>query len=32
MSQFSIYFVRHGQTFFNLYNRMLGWADSPLTE
>ncbi|WP_047999106.1 histidine phosphatase family protein [Lactiplantibacillus herbarum] len=32
MSQFSIYFVRHGQTFFNLYNRMQGWSDSPLTE
>mgnify|MGYP001172346015 FL=1 len=32
MAQFSIYFVRHGQTFFNLYNRMQGWSDSPLTE
>ncbi|MFB9768913.1 histidine phosphatase family protein [Lactiplantibacillus modestisalitolerans] len=31
MAQFSIYFVRHGQTFFNLYNRMQGWSDSPLT-
>lgn len=32
MAQFSIYFVRHGQTFFNLYNRMQGWSDSPLTD
>ncbi|ETY75056.1 histidine phosphatase family protein [Lactiplantibacillus fabifermentans] len=32
MSKFSIYFVRHGQTFFNLYNRMQGWSDSPLTD
>ena len=32
MSKFSIYFVRHGQTYFNLYNRMQGWSDSPLTD
>lgn len=32
MSKFSIYFVRHGQTYFNLFNRMQGWSDSPLTE
>lgn len=32
MSQFSIYFVRHGQTYFNLFNRMQGWSDSPLTD
>jgi broad specificity phosphatase PhoE len=31
MSKFSIYLVRHGQTYFNLYNRMQGWSDSPLT-
>lgn len=31
MSKFSIYFVRHGQTFYNLFNRMQGWSDSPLT-
>ncbi|MBZ2406330.1 MAG: histidine phosphatase family protein [Liquorilactobacillus hordei] len=29
---FTIYFVRHGQTIFNHYNRMQGWCDSPLTE
>lgn len=32
MSQFSIYFVRHGQTIFNVFNRMQGWSDSPLTD
>lgn len=26
------YFVRHGQTYLNRYNRMQGWADAPLTE
>ncbi|WP_412989825.1 histidine phosphatase family protein [Pediococcus siamensis] len=32
MKTFDVYFVRHGQTFFNRYNRMQGWSDSPLTE
>ncbi|AVK99478.1 histidine phosphatase family protein [Pediococcus inopinatus] len=32
MKTFEVYFVRHGQTFFNRYNRMQGWSDSPLTE
>ena len=27
----NVYFVRHGQTYLNLYNRMQGWADGPLT-
>lgn len=26
-----VYFVRHGETFFNLYHRMQGWSDTPLT-
>lgn len=26
-----VYLVRHGQTYFNRYNKMQGWADSPLT-
>ncbi len=26
------YLVRHGQTYLNLYNRVQGWIDSPLTE
>lgn len=28
---YSIYLVRHGQTYFNKYNKIQGWADSPLT-
>lgn len=27
-----IYFVRHGQTIFNLYDRVQGWSDTPLTK
>lgn len=27
-----LYLVRHGQTYFNLYNRLQGWSNSPLTE
>lgn len=26
-----VYFVRHGQTIFNLYDRVQGWSDTPLT-
>ncbi|AUJ32797.1 MAG: histidine phosphatase family protein [Liquorilactobacillus nagelii] len=26
-----IYFVRHGETYFNRLNRMQGWSDTPLT-
>ncbi|EHL98514.1 phosphoglycerate mutase family protein [Lentilactobacillus parafarraginis F0439] len=26
------YLVRHGQTYMNLYNKVQGWIDSPLTE
>ncbi|MFD0898660.1 histidine phosphatase family protein [Loigolactobacillus binensis] len=32
MTELTVYLVRHGQTYFNRYNRMQGWADSPLTE
>ncbi|MDO4902743.1 MAG: histidine phosphatase family protein [Limosilactobacillus sp.] len=28
----TVYFVRHGQTYLNKYNRVQGWADAPLTE
>ncbi|MFT8392486.1 MAG: histidine phosphatase family protein [Liquorilactobacillus ghanensis] len=28
---FTVYFVRHGQTMFNYFQRMQGWSDSPLT-
>ncbi|ANJ68654.1 histidine phosphatase family protein [Latilactobacillus curvatus] len=31
MKRITLYLVRHGQTFFNRYNRMQGWSDSPLT-
>lgn len=27
----TVYFVRHGQTYLNLYNRIQGWSDAPLT-
>ncbi|MFC0265364.1 histidine phosphatase family protein [Alloscardovia macacae] len=27
-----LYLVRHGQTYFNVYNRLQGWSNSPLTE
>lgn len=26
-----VYFVRHGQTYLNRYNRIQGWSDAPLT-
>lgn len=28
---YSIYLVRHGQTYLNRYNKIQGWSDSPLT-
>ena len=27
----SFYFVRHGETYFNFYDRMQGWSNAPLT-
>lgn len=27
----TVYFVRHGQTYLNQYNRIQGWSDAPLT-
>ncbi|PJM73021.1 histidine phosphatase family protein [Bifidobacterium primatium] len=29
---FHLHLVRHGQTYFNRYNRLQGWSNSPLTE
>ncbi|MBM7616851.1 putative phosphoglycerate mutase [Weissella uvarum] len=29
---FTLYLVRHGQTYLNKYGRMQGWSDAPLTE
>lgn len=28
----AFYYIRHGETLFNVFNRMQGWCDSPLTE
>jgi len=28
----TIYFVRHGETYFNFYGRMQGWGNTPLTD
>ena len=28
----NVYLIRHGETLFNVFNRMQGWADSPLTK
>ncbi len=28
----TLYFIRHGETYFNLYGRVQGWGDSPLTD
>lgn len=32
MKKVKFYYVRHGETLFNVCNRMQGWCDSPLTE
>lgn len=32
MKTVTFYYVRHGETLFNVQNRMQGWCDSPLTE
>ncbi|MCD7886386.1 MAG: histidine phosphatase family protein [Clostridiales bacterium] len=32
MKKVTFYYVRHGETLFNVYNRMQGWCDSPLTD
>lgn len=28
----TVYFVRHGETYFNCFARLQGWADTPLTK
>lgn len=28
----NVYFVRHGETYFNRFCRLQGWSDTPLTE
>ncbi len=32
MKKVTFYYVRHGQTLFNILGRLQGWCDSPLTE
>ncbi|MCH4249706.1 MAG: histidine phosphatase family protein [Microbacteriaceae bacterium] len=32
MTDVTLYLVRHGQTIFNIYDKMQGWGNSPLTE
>ncbi|MDN6788089.1 MAG: histidine phosphatase family protein, partial [Lentilactobacillus parabuchneri] len=32
MTKVTAYLVRHGQTYLNMYNKVQGWIDSPLTE
>ncbi|WP_040472004.1 histidine phosphatase family protein [Lentilactobacillus kisonensis] len=32
MSKFTDFMVRHGQTYFNIYNKLQGWSNSPLTD
>ncbi|HBF75970.1 MAG TPA: histidine phosphatase family protein [Lactobacillus sp.] len=32
MTKLSLYVVRHGQTYFNIYNKLQGWSNSPLTQ
>lgn len=28
----TVYFIRHGQTYFNCFARLQGWSDTPLTD
>lgn len=32
MTKLNLYVVRHGQTYFNIYNKLQGWSNAPLTE
>jgi broad specificity phosphatase PhoE len=32
MGKINLYLIRHGETLLNRYQKMQGWADSPLTE
>lgn len=32
MKKVTVYFTRHGETYFNVLKRTQGWCDSPLTE
>ncbi|WP_137597099.1 histidine phosphatase family protein [Paucilactobacillus kaifaensis] len=32
MTKINLYVVRHGQTYYNIYNKLQGWSNSPLTD
>ncbi|MDO4902779.1 MAG: histidine phosphatase family protein [Limosilactobacillus sp.] len=32
MTKLNLYLVRHGQTYYNIYNKLQGWSNSPLTD
>ncbi len=32
MTTLNLYLVRHGQTYYNIFNKMQGWSNSPLTK
>lgn len=32
MAKLNLYVVRHGQTYFNIFNKLQGWSNSPLTQ
>lgn len=32
MTKLNIFLVRHGQTYYNRYNKLQGWSNSPLTD
>ncbi|USS86103.1 phosphoglycerate mutase family protein [Fructilactobacillus cliffordii] len=32
MAKFTLYLVRHGQTYYNVFNKLQGWSNSPLTQ
>lgn len=32
MAKVTLYLIRHGQTYFNIYNKLQGWSNSPLTQ
>ncbi|MYV05319.1 histidine phosphatase family protein [Furfurilactobacillus milii] len=32
MASVTLYLVHHGQTYFNIYNKLQGWSNSPLTD
>lgn len=32
MTNFNLYIVRHGQTYYNIFNKLQGWSNSPLTQ